>query len=181
MEALQPTLVCSGRVIKAAMQSRSTTLQPANFRILGISYSGVSECTDPKVGFELDTSLFGLQLGSDATRVVIKGLAGSLILNAVAAGAAGISLFFAFFAWFCASRVMEIVRVDFVILAHKQFLFITLFGSSLIGWIAFWLDLALILVARKRIGDYTDGAFSGHIGNALWIALAGAVRLTLFA
>lgn len=58
------------------------------------------------------------------------------------------------------------------------FTFLTLFLSSLMAWIAFWLNLALVLVARKRINDYTDGVFTGHIGNALWISLAGAVALT---
>jgi hypothetical protein len=41
--------------------------------------------------------------------VVIKGLAGSLVLNAVAAGLAGISAIFALLAWFCGNRAMEIV------------------------------------------------------------------------
>jgi hypothetical protein len=53
--------------------------------------------------------------------------------------------------------------------------FLTLFLSSLAGWIAFALDLALVLVARNRINDYTEDVFSGHIGNAVWLALAGAV------
>jgi hypothetical protein len=46
----------------------------------------------------------------------------------------------------------------------------------LAAWVAFWLDVALILIARKRINHYTNGAFSAHIGNAFWLSLAGAVR-----
>ena len=56
--------------------------------------------------------------------------------------------------------------------------FFTLFLSALTAWIAFALDLALALVARKRINDFTNDVFSAHIGNAVWIALAGAVSGT---
>lgn len=68
-------------------------------------------CTDPTVGYNLDTRI--LQ-GFGATRsanIVIKGLAGSLVLNAVAAGFAGLSTVFALLAWCCAQRWIEIVSV----------------------------------------------------------------------
>lgn len=68
------------------------------------------------MGYTIDTTFFGIDLGSNSTRLIAKALSGSLIINAIAAGAAGVSLFFAFFAWFCASRAMEIVRrFDFFI------------------------------------------------------------------
>jgi hypothetical protein len=41
--------------------------------------------------------------------VVTKGLAGSLVINAIAAGLAGISAIFALLAYFCSSRAMEVV------------------------------------------------------------------------
>lgn len=78
-------------------------------RILGIGYSGINECTDPNVGYTLDTNFFGINEGNDSTRIFAKALSGSLIVNAVAAGTAGISLFFAFLAWCCSSRILEIV------------------------------------------------------------------------
>lgn len=92
----------------------------SNVGVLGTCYRGgrssiigidtdIADCTHPAVGYTLDTRLFGLDLGSDATKVLVKGISGALILNAVAAGAAGVSLFFAFFAWLCSSRILEIV------------------------------------------------------------------------
>jgi len=44
--------------------------------------------------------------------IVIKGLAGSLIINAIAAGFAGISAIFALLAYFCSNRAMEVVSFD---------------------------------------------------------------------
>jgi hypothetical protein len=31
------------------------------------------------------------------------------------------------------------------------------------------------VLARQRVGDYTDGEVSGHIGNALWLAFGAEV------
>ena len=81
-----------------------------NLRVLGIRYSGISDCTDANVGYTLDTNFFGIDVGRDSTRVFAKALSGSLIINAIAAGTAVFSLLFAFFAWFCSSRFMEVVR-----------------------------------------------------------------------
>ena len=58
-----------------------------------------------------------------------------------------------------------------------QLLFLTLLVSTIAGWIAFWLDLALVLIAKARIWDATDGIVQGYIGDALWLALAGVVSL----
>lgn len=63
------------------------------------------------MGYSLDAELFG-KAGNRAVTVVMKGLAGSLIINAIAAGFAGLSAIFALLAYFCSSRVMEVVNPD---------------------------------------------------------------------
>jgi len=47
--------------------------------------------------------------------------------------------------------------------------------AASLAWLVWFLDLALVLVARKRINNLTDGALTGHIGNAVWMGLAAAV------
>jgi hypothetical protein len=155
--------------------------------IAGFEVSSGNYCTDPSVGYNLDSSLLGEIPGGRLGSVVIKGLAGALVLNAVAAGFAGLSAIFALLAWFCASRAMEIVSFP---LGHcssimkvwsgpgltvLQLTFITLLLAAMIAWLVWFLDLALVLVARNRINDYTNEALTGHIGNGLWLGLAGAV------
>ncbi len=81
--------------------------------IAGIAYSTTSACTKAKVGYTLDLTFFGEDLNSNTQKVIIKSLAGSLILNPIAAGLAGISLLFAFGAWFVSSRILEIVSQIF--------------------------------------------------------------------
>ncbi len=105
---LSVNLVSFGTVLSFLLSFREDLAENS---FLGIDYSGTSRCTDVNVGYDLNTEVFGLDLGGNGRRVVIKALSGSLVLNAVAAGAAGISLFFAFFAWFCSSRLMEIVSL----------------------------------------------------------------------
>ncbi|OCF75086.1 hypothetical protein I204_03935 [Kwoniella mangroviensis CBS 8886] len=133
---------------------------------LGFDYSSNAACTDPAVGYTFDENFLGLD-NSGLSRAVIKGLAGSLILNAIAAGFAGLSLVWSFFAWLCASRGWEI------------FTFISLFFSVLTAWLAWALDLALALVARHRIEDASDDVLDARIGNGVWLALGGAVAVTL--
>lgn len=77
--------------------------------IAGFEVSAGDYCTDASVGYNLDSSLLGEIPGGRAGSVVIKGLAGSLVLNAVAAAFAGLSAIFAILAWFCGNRAMEIV------------------------------------------------------------------------
>jgi len=137
------------------------------FRACYFNHDGVlSSCTKEAVGYMLDPVFFG-KTTSDFGKVLSKGLIGSLVLNPIAAGLAGISLFFAFFAWLASSRFLEIVT----------FLIVTLAG--LCAWIAFWLDLALALVGKHRIKDHTHGAYDGHLGRAIWVALAGAIVLSI--
>lgn len=47
--------------------------------------------------------------------------------------------------------------------------------SHFFAVLSFWMDLIGVLLARQRVGDYTDGEVSGHIGNALWLAFGAMV------
>ncbi|WVQ65015.1 uncharacterized protein L199_003185 [Kwoniella botswanensis] len=114
-----------------------------------------------------NAGVFGLCYQGGQATAVIKGLAGSLILNAIAAGFAGLSLVWSVFAWLCASRGWEI------------FTFISLFFSVLTAWLAWALDLTLALVARHRIEDASDDVLDARIGNGVWLALGGAVAVTI--
>lgn len=79
--------------------------------IAGIDLSSARQCTSPSVGYNLDSSLLGELPGNRAGGIVIKGLASSLIINAIAAGFAGLSAIFALLAYFCSNRAMEVVSL----------------------------------------------------------------------
>lgn len=155
----------------------------------GCTYNaGLSQCLSTRVGYILsygqyeganvfglgyDVNNYGNGLANDLGNVfgggeiLWKPFTGALILNAITAGFAGISLIFALLAFIFSSRIVEIIT------------FITLVLSSFIGFVAFWVDLAVVLVGRSRVNSYTNGAFNGHIGNAFWMALGGMIALIL--
>ena len=62
---------------------------PADPSFNGVTVTGASQCTNTEVGYTLNVALFGL--GGVSGQVVIESLAGSLIMNAIAAGFAGVS------------------------------------------------------------------------------------------
>lgn len=133
-----------------------------------LSYGQFEGATAFGFGFNVDNNAnndFGDLFGGG--QILWKPLTGALILNAIAAGFAGISLIFALLAFIFSSRIVEIIT------------FITLVLSSFVGFVAFWVDLAVVLVGRSRVNSYTNGVYQGHIGNAFWMALGGMIALIL--
>ena len=151
---------------------------------LGTTFFGDSYCTNASVGYSLDDELFGKLIKNRAANVVLKGLAGSLVINAIAAGLAGISAIFALLAYFCSNRVMEVVSsLDVEHCGRKsddKLTFVTLLLAASLACLVWFLDLALVLVARNRIKDASNGALVGHIGNAVWMGLAAAVSTRIY-
>ncbi|KAK4690034.1 hypothetical protein P7C73_g35, partial [Tremellales sp. Uapishka_1] len=143
-----------------------TCYKGGSVRILGDTISTTAECTHPKVGYTLDPTFFGENVDSRFQSAVAKGVSGALILNPIACGLAGISLLLAFVAWLFGWRIFEILTL------------LTLFLSALLAWIVWAIDLALVLIARHRIKDYSNNVFTGHIGNAVWLGLAAAIILS---
>ncbi|ODO04922.1 hypothetical protein I350_05532 [Cryptococcus amylolentus CBS 6273] len=139
--------------------------------VLGLCYTGAeASCNSPELGYSVfDNPIIAIIIdnNSDLSHTTLKNLTKALVLNPIACGLAGLALFTALFAWLCASRVFEIIT------------FFTVCLASLIAWLAFALDLAIPLVARHKINDDDDSILSASLGNAMWLALVGAILLTL--
>ncbi|ODN77068.1 hypothetical protein L202_05605 [Cryptococcus amylolentus CBS 6039] len=142
----------------------------AEASILGVSVHDDGSCNSPELGYSVfDNPIIAIIIdnNSDLSHTTLKNLTKALVLNPIACGLAGLALFTALFAWLCASRVFEIIT------------FFTVCLASLIAWLAFALDLAIPLVARHKINDDDDSILSASLGNAMWLALVGAILLTL--
>lgn len=61
--------------------------------------------------------------------------------------------------------------------ADDKLTFVTLLLAASLAWLVWFLDLALVLVARNRIKDASNELLVGHIGNAVWMGLAAAVSI----
>jgi len=138
-----------------------------------ISANVGSGCSATKLGYSLPSSLFTSLSSIDGFNInglnssLIKGLSYLMVLQPIAAGFAVVSLFFAFFAWCCSSRFMEILAFIFTIF------------SSIVAWVAWACVMALFEIAKKRIKDNSDGVLSASLGNCIWMGLAAAIALSL--
>ncbi|KAJ9099233.1 hypothetical protein QFC21_004113 [Naganishia friedmannii] len=129
-------------------------------------------CTSAKIGYDLGYSIFsdgeiwGLETG-DLSKTVRKGLTYLLVFQPLAAISALISLTFAFFAWCCGSRIMEIIAMLSTTLA------------SLVAWIAFITAVALFATVKHKIQDASNGDLEVKLGNCLWMSLGAAPSAAL--
>ncbi|KDN44362.1 pali-domain-containing protein [Tilletiaria anomala UBC 951] len=136
----------------------------ATFGTLG--YCIDSTCSKPALGYEFDPNgLLGISyIPRQYTGLAVKGLTYTLVLHPVA----------------CA---ISIVAVLLGILAHCSEMAMGCLGACATGTaagialIAFGLDLALFLIAKKRIESINGG--SAQLGSALWLTVAAWVLLAL--
>ncbi|GFZ42451.1 hypothetical protein JCM24511_00166 [Saitozyma sp. JCM 24511] len=145
--------------------------------------TGDGFCTHAAVGYTLAPTVFGVDVPLHASSIVDEGLTKALVLNAIACGVAGFGLLLVMAMLCCNIKnaesyllnpssqrglVMALglnpsTRTLMRRLTGPQALRYALGISHLITIFAFWLDLIVILLARQRVGDYTDGEVSGHM------------------
>ncbi|CDU23183.1 uncharacterized protein SPSC_01812 [Sporisorium scitamineum] len=140
------------------------TGEVARFGTLGYCLSDT--CSSPTLGYSFDPNqLLGIQvIGSRYTSAVIKGLTYTLILHPIA-------------------LAFAVVSVLLGLISHCREFSTNCFGSFVTGigafitLVAFGLDLALFVIAKKRI-DSINGA-SASLGMAIWMTLAAWILLFL--
>ena len=138
--------------------------QTARFGTLG--YCIGDTCSSPTLGYSFDPNqLLGIQVISGRyTSAVIKGLTYTLVLHPVA-------------------LAFAVVSVLLGLISHCRELSTNCFGTFVTGIgafvtiVAFGLDLALFIIAKKRI-DSINGA-SAQLGMAIWMTLAAWILMFL--
>ncbi|PWN52192.1 pali-domain-containing protein [Violaceomyces palustris] len=144
--------------------SGSQNGQVATFGALG--YCIGDTCSNPTLGYEFNPNeLLGITLiSAKYTQVVIKGLTYTLILHPVA-------------------LAISLVAFVFGLISHCREMSRNCMGTCFAGIggffaaLAFGLDLALFIIAKKRI-DSVSGA-SATLGMAIWMTLAAWILLFL--
>ena len=138
--------------------------QVARFGTLG--YCLGDTCSSPTLGYSFDPNqLLGIQvIGSRYTSAILKGLTYTLILHPIA-------------------LAFAVVAVLLGLISHCREFSTNCFGSFVTGigafitLVAFGLDLALFIIAKKRI-DSINGA-SASLGMAMWMTLAAWILMFL--
>nr|QBH67403.1 hypothetical protein UE_1337 [Ustilago esculenta]QBH67521.1 hypothetical protein UEMT_1987 [Ustilago esculenta] len=144
--------------------SGSQNGQTARFGTLG--YCIGDTCSNPTLGYAFDPNqLLDIQIISGRyTSAVIKGLTYTLVLHPVA-------------------LAFAVVSVLLGLISHCRELSTNCFGTFVTGIgafitiVAFGLDLALFIIAKKRI-DSINGA-SAQLGMAIWMTLAAWILMFL--
>ncbi|KAN0060380.1 hypothetical protein ACQY0O_007709 [Thecaphora frezii] len=136
--------------------------QEATLGTLGYCIS--AKCSTPSIGYEFDPNqLLGISIIPEKyTSAVIKGLTYTLVLHPVALGIAVLSVLLGLLAH-CREMSMNCLPTCLSSIA------------TVVTAIAFGLDLALFLIAKKRINSI-DGA-SAELGTAVWMTLAAWILL----
>ena len=138
--------------------------QTARFGALG--YCIGNTCSSPTLGYSFDPNqLLNIQIVSGKyTSAVIKGLTYTLVLTPIA-------------------LAFSVVAVLLGLISHCRELSTNCLGTFVTGiaafitLVAFGLDLALFIIAKKRINSI-NGA-SAELGMALWMTLAAWILLFL--
>ncbi|KDE09164.1 hypothetical protein MVLG_00877 [Microbotryum lychnidis-dioicae p1A1 Lamole] len=173
-------VVLAGTVLLALVSVSVPILKPfyflkaevaSNEIILGVwGYCSGSNCTQPKLGYALDlahvfgySGVDGIALTESIPNALVKGLTYVLVLHPVAA-------------------VFGATSVLLGLLAHIRGFggtcwttFFASLGAST-ALLAFAIDMALFLIAKKRITSSSVGG-AASLGAALWMTLAGGLLL----
>lgn len=159
--------------------------QEATFGTLG--YCIGATCSSATLGYQFDPNqLLGINIiPANYTQVIIKGLTYTLVLHPI--GKLRISpcllLHMPDPPCLVAALAFAVVAVLLGLLAHCREMSLTCLTSCFSGigaffaLVAFGLDLALFVIAKKRI-DSVDGA-SADLGTAIWMTLASWILLTV--
>ncbi|KAI0082822.1 hypothetical protein K474DRAFT_30682 [Panus rudis PR-1116 ss-1] len=115
------------------------------------------ECTNVRLGYDIPQDLLQLTGHPEIANAVLKGLTFLLVLHPVCAGLAFLGMFSALF---LASRCMTIISLLLSIL------------SAVVGSVVLAADLALVIVAKDRVGDLTSGLVDVNFGNGVWLVVA---------
>ncbi|PWZ01443.1 pali-domain-containing protein [Testicularia cyperi] len=144
--------------------SGSQSGQVATFGALG--YCIGSQCSNTTLGYEFNPNeLLGINvISGQYTTPIIKALTYTLILHPIALGFAAVAVLLGLI-----SHCRELSTNCFGTFITSIGAFITL--------VAFGLDLALFVIAKKRI-DSVNGA-SAQLGMAIWMTLAAWILMFL--
>lgn len=123
-----------------------------------------TECVGPQLGYTIDSQTIEVITNeTDLANVILKGLTILLVLHPIAAGLALLTL---------------LPVTASCLVYHKLPWIISLVLSvptAIVSSIVFAADLALVIVARDKIKDYSALNISINFGNGVWLVLVSTL------
>jgi len=125
-------------------------------------FSNHGECSKPMLGYDVDNDVLSLIGDPSIIQIALKGLLFVLVLHPIIAVFNFITLALAVF-----SR-QHCVAIFTLILAVF---------TAILTTLAAVIDIALVAVAKNKVGSITEFAFTVGWGNAPWMTLVSAIFL----
>lgn len=128
------------------------------------SFVATSQCSTPKLGYTFDTALLNLIGNSSLVEAVLRGLTVVLVLHPIACGLALLTLAGALF-YALRPTIPHAVPICSLLIAIIP---------AILTTIVFVIDIVVVIIARLKIQQATNGGLTVRWGNAVWMT-AGAI------
>jgi len=119
-------------------------------------------CTTPALGYSVDSSILQLTGQAQLVQAVLEGLVIVLVLHPIVASLCFLTLLSSLFARWHGCAVLSLVLV-----------IITAILTSVLCAV----DIAIVAVAKSKIGDISEFSFEVGWGNAPWMSLVATILL----
>jgi hypothetical protein len=124
-------------------------------------YTNRGLCFGPQLGYTVPPAyLSAAQLPPEVASVLLESILVVLVLHPIAAAFSFLALLFSLY---LSSQAVSICGL------------VTSIIASLLVTILFAFDLAVALVVRSKVNEFTDGGFVVTPGNAVWMTLVAAI------
>ncbi|KLO13665.1 pali-domain-containing protein [Schizopora paradoxa] len=161
--------VTSGTVSKIIPTNVATQLR---FGVWGYCATGVldvpsiftnhGECSTPRLGYDVDNDVLSLIGDPSIIQIALKGLLFVLVLHPICAVVNFLTLAFAVFS---RQHCMAIFALVLAII------------TAILTTLAAVIDIALVAVAKNKVGSISEFSFTVGWGNAPWMTLVAAIFL----
>jgi len=124
--------------------------------------SNHGECSKPMLGYNVDNDVLSLIGDPSIIKIALKGLLVILVLHPICAVFNFITLVFAVFSRQHCMAIFTLVLAIF---------------TAILSTLAAIIDIALVAVAKNKVGSISEFSFTVGWGNAPWMTLVSAIFL----
>ena len=125
-------------------------------------FTNDGDCSSPRLGYEVSEAILALTGQPQLLAIVLKALIVILVLHPICAGLTLLALLLALVSFVHAFAIISLILTII---------------AAILASICAAIDIAVVAVARSKVGDITQFDFAINWGNAPWMTLVAAVIL----
>lgn len=125
-------------------------------------FTNNGECSNPRLGYEVDPGILALTGQTELLEIVLKGLVVVLVLHPICAALSLLALLPALFSCIHAFAICSLVWTV---------------AAALLATVSTAADIAIVAIAMNKVGTVTTFDFEVRWGNAPWMSLVATIFL----